>query len=318
MRALLAGLALLATAPAFAQTTPGIPRAPDGHPDFTGNWATRIMTPFERPDGVSDLVVPRDQQAEFIAKNKPKIGEVYDPEFDYAGFTENLLEIDGELRSSQLIEPADGKLPLTSLAKAIIDNFKPSYDEPEMRPGGERCIGGFIDAPIGATSFVIPMQIMQTSHNVVLIAEDRDPVRIVSLTGTLLPDEVRSRAGASRGRWEGDTLVIETDHFAVVDHEGMSFHGDALITADSRVIERFRLISTDEILYRFTVEDPSLYKKPWLAEYTLQRIPRGIYEYACHEGNHSIVGILTAARMGRQEEKPKAPDPASSASAPKP
>ncbi len=321
MRALLAGFALLAAcSSALAQTSQPAPiqRAPDGRPDFTGNWAARNMTPMERPDGVPDLVVPREKQAETIAKIKPKIGEVYDPEFDYAGFTDNLLEINGELRSSQLVEPADGKLPLTALAKAILDNFKPSYDNPEARPSGERCLGGLVQAPIGATSFVIPFQMMQTPQHVVIVAEDVEPVRVVALTGVAPPDAMRSRAGYSRGRWEGDTLVVETDHFGFADHEGMIFHGDAPITGDSHVIERFRLITPDEILYQFTIDDPSLYRKPWLAEYTMQRIPRGIYEYACHEGNQSLRGILTAARMGRQEEKSKATDSASPTTAPKP
>jgi hypothetical protein len=318
MRALVAGLALLATAPAFAQTTPAIPRAPAGHPDFTGNWATRIMTPMERPDGVADLVVPHDKEAEMIEKIRPKIGEVFDPEFSYAGFTDNLLEINGELRSSLIVEPADGRLPLTSLAKAILDNYKASFDDPELRPANERCIGGMVQAPIGATSFVIPFQMMQTPQHVVIAAEDMEPVRVIALTGAAPPDAMRSRTGYSHGHWDGDTLVVETDHFGFPDHEGMIFHGETPVTADSRVIERFRLLSTNEMLYQFTIEDPSLYKTPWLAEYTLQRTPRGIYEYACHEGNHAIIGILTAARMGRQEEKPKAPDPASSASAPKP
>jgi hypothetical protein len=303
MRAHLLALALLAIPPAFAQASPAIPRAPDGHPDFTGNWATRIMTPMERPDGVADLVVPHDKEAALIEKIRPKIGEVFDPEFSYAGFTDNLLEINGELRSSLLVEPADGKLPLTSLAKAILDNFKPSFDDPELRPANERCIGGMVQAPIGATSFVIPFQMMQTPQHAVIVAEDLEPLRVVALTGAAPPDAMRSRTGYSRGHWDGDTLVVETDHFGFADHEGMIFHGETPVTADSRVIERFRLLSANEILYQFTIDDPSLYKTRWLAEYTLQRIPRGVYEYACHEGNHALLNILGAARLGKQEEK---------------
>jgi len=301
MRFMLAAMALSA-APAFAQPA-ATPRTQNGSPDFSGNWATRIMTPLERPDGVADLVVPREKEAEVIGKIMPKLGEVYDPEFEYAGFTDNLLEINGELRSSQLVEPADGKLPLTSLAKAILDNSRPSYDDPELRPSGERCIGGFVDAPISGGSFLIPLQILQTPDAVVLVAEDKEPVRIVPLAAPAPPEVLRSRAGYSRGRWEGDTLIIETTHIAITNPAGLIFHGDAPVTADSKVIERLRFLSADEVLYQFTVEDPSLYKAPWLAEYTLQRVPRGIYEYACHEGNHSLPGILAAARMGRQEEK---------------
>lgn len=303
MRACFTSLALFVAAPALAQTPAALPRTIDGRPDFSGGWATRIMTPLERPDGVTGLIVPVEKEAEVIAKITPKLGEVFDPEFSYAGFTDNLLEINGELRSSLIIEPADGKLPLTSLASAILDNFAPSFDDPERRPANERCIGGMVQAPIGATSFVIPFHIFQTPHQLVFIAEDMEPVRVVSMSGRPSPDAVRSRSGHSRGRWDGDTLVVETDHFGFSDHEGMIFHGEAPVTADSRVIERLRLLSPDEFLYQFTIEDPSLYKTPWLAEYTLQRTPRNVYEYACHEGNHALGNILGAARLGKQEEK---------------
>ena len=322
MRALLPALLLLATAPAFAQTA-SIPRAPDGHPDLQGFWSSHFMTPLERPDDIKDLIVPRDQLATVLKKITPEIGEVFDPEIAFNPFPDALLEMNGELRSSMIIVPTDGKLPYTSLAKATMNHFKAVYDNPEDRPGAERCTESMNYAPYMINSELIPHQIVQTPANIVLTTEDLDPARIVALDGphsssNVPPDTVRSLAGYARGKWDGDTLVVTTDHIRITDQRGVTWRGGAMATEDSRIIERFSLISADQLLYQFTIEDPSLYNKPWLGEYVMTRSLRPVWEYACHEGNHGIVGILTAARMGRQEEKPKTPDPASPTVASKP
>jgi hypothetical protein len=229
-------------------------------------------------------------------------GEVYDPEFDTNPVAPALLEMNGELRSSLLIEPADGKLPLTALAQAALKADQPRFDDPENRPVPERCIDSLVNAPMGASFLLIPLQVVQTSDSVVFVMEDIDPARIVTLGGPARPDELRSRGGQSRGKWEGDTLVVETGGHAVVDPRGLVWRGGAFVTEDSRVIERLSLLSADALLYQFTIEDPSLYTKPWRAEYVMKRIPRPVYEYACHEGNHSLIHILTAARLGKQED----------------
>ncbi len=302
MRALLAVLALFA-APAFAQAA-DIPRAPDGRPDLHGNWFSGFLTPLERPDDVKELVVPPGAQADLIKKliADQSEGEVYDPEFDSNPVPRALLEMNGDLRSSWLIEPADGKLPLTALAKAAIERDGPRFEDPENRPAPERCIDGLVNAPMSASSMMIPMQIVQTPNAVVIAMEDMEPLRIVSLTDPPQHDALRSRGGQSRGRWEDDTFVVETSSLSISDPAGLTWRGGAFVTSDSRVIERFRLLSADLLLYRFTIEDPSLYKAPWLAEYVLKRIASPVYEYACHEGNHAMINIMTAARLGKQKK----------------
>ena len=229
-------------------------------------------------------------------------GEVYCPEFDSNPVPRALLKVNGDLRSSWLIEPADGKLPLTALAKAALEQDEPKFDDPENRPAPERCIDGLVNAPMAASSLMIPLQIVQTPGVMVLAMEDMEPLRIVSLTDPPQHEALRSRGGQSRGRWEDDTFVIETDSLSIADPGGLTWRGGAFVTTDSRVIERFRLLSADLLLYRFTIEDPSLYKAPWLAEYVLKRIASPVYEYACHEGNYAMTNILTAARLDRQKK----------------
>jgi len=302
------GCAALVPAEALAQAA-APPRTADGRPDFHGYWFSGFITPFQRPRDLQvGLVVPPDQQAGVIEKLMERLdeGEVYDPEFDFNTVPRALLEMNGELRSSLLVEPADGRLPMTSLAKAALNASEEGFDDPEDRPEPERCVGGLVSAPMAASWLLVPLQLVQTPDALVLAMEDMEPVRIVPLRngrpGAAASAAPRSRSGQSRGRWEGDTLVVETDGFSVASPQGVVWRGGAYVTADSKVIERFSLLSADALHYQFTIEDPSLYNKPWRAEYVFKRIPRPVYEYACHEGNHSLINILTAARMGRQEE----------------
>jgi len=301
MRMLLALLAIT-TSPALAQPTE-IPRTRDGRPDLQGYWGGEFITPLERPDGFTALIIPADQAAEAVKEMAPEIEEVVDPEIHLNPFPTNLLQMNGEFRSSMIIEPADGKLPFTALAEAAIDQFERSFDGPEDRPGSERCIDGLIHPPLRTVSMLIPLQVVQTPDALMLQMEDIDPGRVVRLGGAPMPDAIRTLAGESRGSWDGDTLVITTDHFAVTHPTGIQWRDAALITEDSRTIERFRLLSANQLSYQFTVEDPSLYKRPWLAESMLVRTPRPVYEYACHEANISMFHILTAARLGKQDEE---------------
>lgn len=299
-----------AALPAFAQSAV-IPRTADGKPDMQGYWSAESLTPLERPDGFTALVIPADQAAAAVEKMMPKFGEVYDPELEY-NFPRVLMQMNGEYRSSLIVEPADGKLPYTSLARATIERFKNNFDDPEMRPGPERCVDSFNHPPIRPVGHLVPYQVVQTPGAIMIAAEDMDPARIIRIGEASTPAAIRTRAGIAKGRWDGDTLVVETDHIDVTHPYGVLWRDAALVTEDSRIIERFRPLTADSILYQFTVEDPSLYTAPWLAEYVLTRNARPAYEYACHEGNHSLIGILTAARMGRQEPpaKPAATPPA--------
>jgi hypothetical protein len=175
-----------------------------------------------------------------------------------------------------------------------------SYDNPEERPGSERCVVGYGHAPITAVSLVIPSQIITVPGAVLVMTEDTDMGRIIHLEGASPPDAVRSRAGWSRGTWEGDTLMVETTHIAASDPSGVLFRDAMVVGEASKVIERFRLLGPDELLYQFTVEDRSLYDRPWRAELTMRRKRDRLYEYVCHEGNRGMTNALLAGRMGRQ------------------
>jgi len=283
-----------------AEASP-IPRTASGRPDFHGLWLAETVTPLERPDDLKSLVIAPEDAADAVKKMLEDPGEVYDPEFDSYHSTA-ILSVNGELRSSWIVTPADGKLPLTALARAAMDHEGPEYDNAEERDVAERCLDSLADPPMRAVGVIIPYLFVQTPEAFVIVSEDMNPLRIVDLAGRSHPSVIRTRTGDSNGRWEGDTLVIETDTFAAIDPSGLLFRDAAPLSAGSRVIERLRLISPDAILYQFTIDDPALYAAPWLAELTITRTDDRLLEYACHEGNSSMASILRAARMGRQKK----------------
>jgi hypothetical protein len=217
--------------------------------------------------------------------------------------------VSGTLRSSWIVEPGDGRLPITALAKAALKHSEDlsefGFDNPEERPTPKRCVTGLGYPPLHDLSIVIPYLIVQTSDAIVVASEDTDPARIIHMTGPAPPEVIRSRAGYSAGHWDGDTLVVETTHISADDPSGLLDRGGVVLARGSRVTERFTLHANTELLYQFTVEDPSFYHQPWRAELVLKRVDDRVYEYACHEGNRGMTVILTAARLGRQETQKK-------------
>ena len=302
-----AAFAACALAPNALAQAHAPPRTPDGRPDLQGLWVAETVTPMQRPKDFKSLVIAPEDAAAAAKKMLEDPGEIYDPEFDSYHSTA-LLSVNGEFRSSWIVAPADGRLPLTTLARAAMDREGPQFDNPEERDPAERCVDSLAHPPIRAVNVVIPYLFVQTPDAFVITAEDMDPTRIVDLAGRPHPSVIRTRTGDSNGRWDGDTLVIETNAFAAVDPAGLLFRNAAPVSEGSRVIERLRLISPNAILYQFTIEDPALYTAPWLAELTLTRTSGLFLDYACHEGNGALVSILQAARLGRQKEKPKKDD----------
>jgi len=292
-------LAAVTCAAAAAQAADQAPRTADGHPDLQGVWVADFITPLERPEKIAALVIPPEKIAETVKAMKSDPGKVYDPDFDYFA-PDTLLTIDGEARASWVIAPDSGRLPMTALARSAV-KYDNGFDNPEERPGSERCVSGLGYPPMHAISAVIPSQIVQTPTAIVLVTEDTDSTRIVDLSGKQHLDAIRTRMGSSSGRWDGDTLVVETTRFSAPDPAGVLMRDAVALSEASRITERFTLISRDELLYRFTVEDPALYDRPWLAEYMMKRIPGRLHEYACHEGNRAMENILTAARLGKQK-----------------
>ena len=178
------------------------------------------------------------------------------------------------------------------------------FDGPESRPLAERCLIGF-GTPAGAPMLYGPQtngdcQIVQTADFLVIRAESNHDLRIVSLRPDVpVPEVIRPWMGLSQGRWEGDTLRVETSRFNRA--EGLrSIPCGLYMSPDAQVVERFRRTSRSEILYAFEVDDPAVFTRPWRGELLFRASRAQIYEYACHEGNYSLANVLAGARHVEQ------------------
>ena len=278
-----------------------VPRLSDGHPDMQGMWTLSNLTQLERPPGIDSLVIT----AADVAKIKKEFENViYDPSkpADPPDFDDDrqVEPLHGELRSSLIIDPPDGKLPVTALFRersSSTAKLRPANAGPEDRRSGERCITG---APATAPMMSLPNsnlhQIVQTPSTIVIVSEFNHEARIVKMNATHVPANIVSWLGDSTGRWDGDTLVVETKYFTPNDplRKGPIF--EFFISPRAVVVERFTMISDNELSYVFYVDDPVYYTRPWTGENHFLRTHELMYEYACHEGNYSLEGILRGAR----------------------
>jgi hypothetical protein len=304
------GLALSASACAQAPPAYRAPLAPDGHPDLQGNWDTPGITPLERRPGLP-LVVSAADAAKLMERMVAAATETYSDEertvrpdipalVRESGITPQSVR--GEFRTSQVVEPPDGKIPYTAEGRAYRERtapvFAPEFDDPEERWPGERCIGNshglgsspFMNPPPGVGSF---RQIIQIPADVVILTEAFADLRIIPVDGRT---QLGQWGEKTRGRWEGDTLVVETFGFRPDDDARLTPGATFSITPDTRITERFTRVSDDEILYRFTVEDAVLFSQPWTGETSLRRTKSRLFEFACHEGNYSLTIMLQGSR----------------------
>jgi hypothetical protein len=307
---LLALLASIATSPAaFAQQPQryAVPRTEDGHPDFQGVWATKFVTMLERVPGVENLVVSPEQAQALALKIRSMLPAVIDPQVQLDDVRQ-LAMVKGEYRTSVIVEPPNGRLPYTKagmdLAGRIGARDSQKFDNPEERPLSERCLENLGYAPIRTVPVFLPRQIVQTRDHVLLLSEDAVGLRIIHLAGQPRPDSLRSDEGYSVGRWEGDTLVVQTTHFRAEDPARTVAGRPILLTPRTKITERFTRASATELFYQFTVEDPELYTQPWTGEFSLTPHDGPLYEYACHEGNYSLPNTLRGgqAAAARAEE----------------
>jgi hypothetical protein len=316
-----------AAANAAAATAWKLPRTADGHPDFQGVWSNNSVTPMTRPpqwkdkDHLTDAEVKElqslvaqsvDQQGDAVfqslvqvalnLKDTGKYNQVsYDPTTgNYNQFW--MADRDWDNRTSLITNPTNGQMPpLTATAQARRANGRGARqvvvegsetgprgpaDGPEDRPLSERCIS--YGAPRVSTGYNSYMQIVQSPETVILYQEMIHDARMVPMDGRAhLPSTVRQLHGDSRGHWEGDTLVVETTNFI------NGFQGS---TPNVKVTEKFTRPSQDYVYWELTVNDPDTWTQPWTFVVRLKHTNDQIYEYACHEGNYSMVGILGGAR----------------------
>jgi hypothetical protein len=322
-------------------------RTADRHPDLQGTYDVATMTPLERPAGLGDRLVLTKEEAAALEKYEqerqirndapikgdreapPVGGETTTPKsflevlerfgggavggynnFWLAGGTQ-IITVNGEKRSSIIIDPPDGKIPpmkpdaqkrnaafLAAAASPDANEGSSSgpsgaFDDPERRPLAERCLLGF-----GSTSGppTLPnyfynnlKQIVQTPTTIMILNEMVHDARVIRMNAEHLPQKFRKWMGDSVGRWEGDTLVVDTTNFT----DKTQFRGSS---EKLHVVERFTRVDPKTLLYRFTVEDPDTWDRPWTGEYPWIASDERLYEYACHEANYALENVLRGAR----------------------
>ena len=283
--------------------------------DLEGLWTNASYTRLQRPKKLKSLVLTAAEAkayeatlAKFHGVPDNPMDELGQNESEFPDSGDGLAKIRGQLRTSWIVSPSDGRVPYSAEAKARLHigdpDWEEGYDNPEDRPDGERCISSNGDAPpqISEQDSNL-LQIVRTKDHVAIYSEKNHEFRIIRLTTQRNPNQPPSWAGDSIGHWEGATLVVETQNFRRPNMDrDFFFH-----SGDAKVVERFTRTSATEIVYEFTVTDPKTFIQPLRGE-ELFRATRGpIFEYTCHEGNYSLPSILKAARLGRQVKPPKQP-----------
>jgi hypothetical protein len=280
------------------------PRTPDGHPDLQGIWDFRTITPLERPDTLGGKQVLSEEELAAVETEAAQRRIDRAPREGDTG-SYNRFWVDGgtavrDKRSSLIVDPPDGKLPpLTPdgqkrLAARTEALRRPAFG-PEDRSLGERCILGFnAGPPMVPGAYNQNVQLFQAPGYVVFLNEMVHNARIVPIDGRP-HGSIRQWNGDSRGRWEGNTLVVETTNFT---DKGIGALQAKLQVTDENLylVERFTRVDVDTLLYEFTVNDPTTWTKPWTASIPMAKSQEQMYEYACHEGNYGLLGILEGAR----------------------
>ena len=314
----------LLAAPAAAQSSA---RTAWGDPDVQGAWDFRTITPLERPEELADQeflseeeaarreqeVVNRNEELLNRAARRTESTESVDRGEEGApGFYNNFWLDQGTntvatRRTSLIVDPPNGRLPemteegaeRTAARRAYLEEHP--ADSYVDRTPFDRCILGFnAGPPITPGGYNQILQVFQTPDHVALVTEMVHTVRVVPLDGRpTLPAHMRQWSGDSRGHWEGDTLVIETTNF----NDERRWRGT---TPDMTLVERLTRVDDGTLDYTFTVNAPNTWSESWTASIPMQRSAEPMYEYACHEGNYSMTGILGGHR--RDEERAAAGD----------
>lgn len=288
-------------------------------PDLQGTWTNATITPLERPHYVSGPTLTREeakayeQQANAFIKNDQQPVDPDDPapaagrnDKGYEAFWvdrgTNLAMVDGKIRTSLISKPKSGKIPYKAATEGKLSGYLHSityaFDGPEQRPLGERCIVGYGSSggpPMLPVLYNNHLQIVQNKDHVLIHVEMNHDARIIRLNSEHRP--LRVWLGDSVGRWEGETLVVETKNFVPGQDCRASLTHWFCMSENAVITERFTRIQSDEILYEFEVVDAESFTKPWKGEIPLRKAPGPIYEYACHEGNYGISNILSGARQ---------------------
>ena len=293
-----------------------VPRTPDGRPDLQGVWANNAATPLERPDALAGRDRLTDQEVAALRENAERIfsGEqdaafgddvfidalaAKDEHTSYDPTTGNynqfwIVKRTFDERTSLVVDPPDGRIPaLTAQGQKLADANK-AYAEAHPadsytdRINSDRCIT--FGTPFVAAGYNGYFQIVQSADHVVVMQEMAHEARVIPLDGRpALEDDIQHWIGEPRGRWEDDVLVVETRNFSPKSY----FMGS---TENLHLVERFSRVGPDTLQWDVTITDPTYWTKPWTVSILMEKSKDPIFEYACHEGNYSMEGILAGHR----------------------
>jgi hypothetical protein len=322
------GLALLAALNVAAQNwTP--PRTPDGQPDLQGVWTNATVTPFQRPKELGTKQFFTAEEAAAFAKQRVQQGNSDLVEGDrgaadlarraYNNFwVDRGTHVSKTMRTSLVMDPPDGRVPpFTPEAQKRYAAFKAHQvqhpvDGPEDRFLSERCmLFGAAGPPMLPEPYNNNYEIVQSRGFVAIAVEMNHETRIIPLDGSPhLPSQIHQWTGNSRGHWEGDTLVVDTTNFRFNDQSRFGVgYLDGMTDGNLHVVERLRRTDPDTIIYQATIDDPTVYTKPWSVEISMAKRTDRIFEYACHEGNYGMMDMLSGARAEEKGAAGSAPKP---------
>jgi len=298
------------------------PRGADGHPDLQGVWLNNSATPLERPKALEGRATLTDDEVAELRRRADRLFRNTNADFaggdavflsaladierftstTATGTTFEMIEREFDNRTSLIVDPPDGRIPALTpegqrrRAAAAEVRRRPA-EGPEDLTQIERCLTYGVPRLSGTNTGAGPLgyyAIVQTASHIVLFLEAIHEARVVPLDGRPhLPPAVRQPSGDSRGRWEGQTLVIDTTNFSTsTDFMGASDH--------LHVVERLTRTAPDRIDYAITIDDPMMWTRPWTAVIRLKRSSERLYEYACHEGNYEIIRDMFAAARAKE------------------
>jgi len=295
-----------------------VPRTSDGQPDLQGIWNSSSITPLERPVELGDKAFYTKEEAAAYEKvrNRDLNRDRRDGSaaqdaaraYNDAWFDRG-EHLGSTLRTSRIIDPPNGRFPpFTPEAQKKYDDFHAWFaahpaDNPEDRPLFDRCLMfSQSGPPMIPGNYNNNYQIVQTADTVAILSEMPHQTRLIPLgKHATLPPQVTQWEGDSQAHWEGETLVIETSNVRFNNQSHFGTQYDGMSDQKLRITERFTRTGPDTMIYRATVNDPTVYTMPWTMELPLRKTDEPIYEYACHEGNYGLAGILSGARA--QEKK---------------
>jgi hypothetical protein len=296
-----------AQAPSSTARTRVLPRTPDGRPSLEGIWTNATVTPLERPAEFAGKEFLTDAEADEFERRavidvnadrrdgpaETDVGRAYNEFWRERGKAVSTR------RSSLIVDPRDGRVPpLTPAGERNIAQRAEArrrmggpFDGADNRSLAERCISmPQAGPPMMPANYSSNYQIVQSPGSIAILVEMIHDPRIIPLDGRPhIGKTIRQLLGDSRGRWEGDTLVVDTTNFT----DRTNFRGSS---ENLHIVERFTRVDEDTLLYYFTVDDPTTWVRSWSAEIPMKKIVGPIFEYACHEGNYGIAAILSGAR----------------------